>query len=181
MNWISAQWFCHLHASGLCLGLGSELIGYWPRRVLLSFTTFQKTVWRIKGDSVSSPWFSSGPFLWTIERKYNIISEKTKSNDWLAGGSAPKDRQEYLLRMSNSDCVLNPWSFNWDLTWSQDLMKLRFLTSHHRKNSLRDKATGMRRVYLERNTPQSVDSLRRQKKHEGIGLSTFIGMGNCIG
>ena len=60
-------------------------------------------------------------------------------------------------------------------------MKLRFLTSHHRKNSLRDKVTGMRRVYLERNTPQSVDNLRRQKKHEGIGLSTFTGMGNCIG
>ena len=68
------------------MGLGSELIGYWPGRVLLSFTTFQKTVWRIRVDSVSSPGFSSGHFLWTIERKYNTVSEKTKSNDGLARG-----------------------------------------------------------------------------------------------
>ena len=35
---------------------------------------------------------------------------------------------------------------------SQDLMKLRFLMSHCRKNSVRDKAIGKKWTYLERNT-----------------------------
>ena len=34
-------------------------------------------------------------------------------------------------------------------------MKLRFLTSHHRKNSVRDKVIGKKWIYLERNTPQT--------------------------
>ena len=36
--------------------------------------------------------------------------------------------------------------------WSQNLMKLRFSMSHHRKNSVRDKVTGKKQIYLERNT-----------------------------
>ena len=48
-------------------------------------------------------------------------------------------------------------------TWFQDLMKLRFLMSHHRKNSVRDKVMGKKWSYLERNTVhrQSVGHLRR--------------------
>ena len=37
-------------------------------------------------------------------------------------------------------------------TWFQDLMKLRFLTSHGRKNSVRDKMIHKKWMYLERNT-----------------------------
>ena len=37
-------------------------------------------------------------------------------------------------------------------TWSQDLMKLRSLMSHCRKNSVRDKVIGKKWIYLERNT-----------------------------
>ena len=37
-------------------------------------------------------------------------------------------------------------------TWFQDLMKLRFSTSHGRKNSVRDKVIGKKWIYLERNT-----------------------------
>ena len=68
-------------------------------------------------------------------------------------------------------------------TWSQDLMKLRFFTSQHRKNSVRDKVIGEKWIYLERDTfhrqdvvhlkkqerpwekhaPQSVGHLRRQE------------------
>ena len=44
-------------------------------------------------------------------------------------------------------------------TWFQDLMKLRFLMSHHRKNSVRDKVIGKKWIYLERNIVQ-----RRQKE-----------------
>ena len=51
-------------------------------------------------------------------------------------------------------------------TWSQDLMKLRFLKSHHRKNSVRDKVIGKKWIYLERNTVhrQSVGHLRRRER-----------------
>ena len=87
--------------------------------------------------------------------------------DW-PGGSAPKDSQESLLKTSNSDWVLNSWSFNCDLTWSQDLMKLRFLTPHHRKNSLRDKVIGMRQDYLERNTPDKVWAISEGESTTGV-------------
>ena len=36
-------------------------------------------------------------------------------------------------------------------TWFQDLKKLRFLTSHYRKNSVRDKVIGKMWIYSERN------------------------------
>ena len=68
----------------------------------------------------------------------------------------------------------NPvWDLNWcglDLnpakthgTWFQGLIKLRFLMSHHRKNSVRDRVIGKKWIYLERNTlhRQSVGHLRR--------------------
>ena len=37
-------------------------------------------------------------------------------------------------------------------TWFQNLMKLRFLMSHRRKNSVRDKVIDKKWIYLERNT-----------------------------
>ena len=38
-------------------------------------------------------------------------------------------------------------------TWFQGLIKLMFLMSHHRKNSVRDKVIGEKWVYLERDIP----------------------------
>ena len=68
-------------------------------------------------------------------------------------------------------------------TWFQDLMKLRFLMSHCRKNSVRDKVMGKKWIYLERSTlhRQSAGHLRRWERHQGVGLSVFIGVGNFIG
>ena len=62
--------------------------------------------------------------------------------------------------------------------WFQDLMKLRFLMSHRGKNSVRDKVIGKEWTYLERNTlhRQSVGHLRRWERHQGMGLSVFIGV-----
>ena len=62
-------------------------------------------------------------------------------------------------------------------------MKLRFLMSHHRKYSVRDKVIGKKWIYLERNTlhRQSVDRLRRQERPQVMGFSVFIGVGNFIG
>ena len=51
------------------------------------------------------------------------------------------------MKLFTTDWDLNPRG--WDLnpakthdTWFQDLMKFRFLMSHHRKNSVRDKVIG---------------------------------------
>ena len=51
-------------------------------------------------------------------------------------------------------------------TCFQDLMKLRFLVSHCRKNSLKEKVIGKRWIYLERNTlhRQSAGQLRGQER-----------------
>ena len=60
----------------------------------------------------------------------------------------------------------NPaWDLNprgWDTdpakthgAWFQDLMKLRFLMSHCRKKSVRDKVICKKWIYPERNTPQT--------------------------
>ena len=37
-------------------------------------------------------------------------------------------------------------------TWFQDIRKLRFLMSHHRKNPVRDKVIGKKWIYSYRNT-----------------------------
>ena len=47
------------------------------------------------------------------------------------------------------------------LTWYLNLLRLKFLMSHHRKNSVRDKVIGNKWIYLERNTAQRVGPLRR--------------------
>ena len=68
-----------------------------------------------------------------------------------------------VVKAGNSDWDLNPLSFNRDHTWSQDFMKLGFLMSHCRKNSVRDKVVGKKWIYLERNAlhRQSMGHLRR--------------------
>ena len=61
-------------------------------------------------------------------------------------------------------------------------MKLRFLMSHRRKNSVRDKVIGKKWIYLERNTlhRQSVGHLRRREALT-YGMVSFYGLGNFIG
>ena len=68
-------------------------------------------------------------------------------------------------------------------TWFQDLMKLRFLMSHRRKNSVRNKVIRKKWIYLERNTihRQIVGHLRRWERHQGMGFSVFRGVDNLIG
>ena len=68
-------------------------------------------------------------------------------------------------------------------TWFQDLMKLRFLMSHHWKNSVKNKMIGKKWINLERNT------LHRQgvSHHRGLsvalksGMVSFYGLDNFIG
>ena len=48
-------------------------------------------------------------------------------------------------------------------TVPESLMKLRFLMSHHRKNSVRDKVIGKKQVYLERNILHRVWSISEGK------------------
>ena len=56
-------------------------------------------------------------------------------------------------------------------TWFQDLMKLRFLMCHHRKNSVKDKVTGKKWIYLERNTLHRVWTISEGKS--GLGRNTL--------
>ena len=54
-------------------------------------------------------------------------------------------------------------------------MKLRFLMSHHRKNSVRDKVIGKKWIYLEKNTPHRQESGPSQKARAapGYGVVSF--------
>ena len=61
-------------------------------------------------------------------------------------------------------------------------MKFRFLTSYHRKNSVRDQVIDKKWFYLERNTlqRQSVGHPRRQEWHQGMGVVSFLRVGKFI-
>ena len=54
-------------------------------------------------------------------------------------------------------------------------MKLRFLMSHHRKNSVRDKVIGKKWIYLERNTLHRVWAISEGKRPRNVAWLVFIG------
>ena len=61
-------------------------------------------------------------------------------------------------------------------TWFQDLMKLRFLTSHHRKNSVRDKVIGKERIYQIQTEARSTEcGPSRASAALKFGRVSFIG------
>ena len=55
-------------------------------------------------------------------------------------------------------------------------MKLRFLMSHHKKDSVRDKAIGKKvGLFRKKHTSQSMDHLRRRKWYENMVWSVLMG------
>ena len=72
-------------------------------------------------------------------------------------GSCKLHGETIYLRLRLEPSQNPAWDLNprvWDenpvkihSTWFQDLMKLRFLISHHRKNSVRDKVIGKKWIY----------------------------------
>jgi len=58
-------------------------------------------------------------------------------------------------------------------------MKLRFLISHHRKNSLRGKEIGKEWIYLERNTlhRQGLWAISKSESGPRTGIVRFWGVG----
>ena len=62
-------------------------------------------------------------------------------------------------------------------TWFEDLMKLRFLMSHRRKNSVTDKVIGKKWIYLERHTfhRQNAVRLKRREQPQNMGWLIFMG------
>ena len=61
-------------------------------------------------------------------------------------------------------------------------MKLRFLISHHRKNSLRGKEIGKEWIYLEKNTLNTECGLSQKVRGASeYGLVSFYGLGNFTG
>ena len=66
----------------------------------------------------------------------------------------------------------------------QDLMKLRFLMSHHKKNSVRNKVIGKKWIYLDTESStlhrQSVGQHRGQVQPAIRGVISFYKLGNFI-
>ena len=62
-------------------------------------------------------------------------------------------------------------------------MKLRFLTSHGRKNAVKDKVIGKKWIYLERNTlhRQECGPSQRESAASKCGAVSFYGLGKFIG
>ena len=87
---------------------------------------------------------------------------------------------------------MKPITPDWDLnpakthsTWFQDLMKLRFLMSHHRKNSVREKVIGKKWIHSDSEGStlhrQSVGRHREWVCPWNWGMVSFYGLGNFIG
>ena len=79
--------------------------------------------------------------------------------------------------------ILKPFTSDWDSnpaktpsTWFQDLTKLRFLMSHCRKNSVRDKVIGKRWIYsdMESSTLQTVWAVAEGKLGHEIWCGSFL-------
>ena len=61
-------------------------------------------------------------------------------------------------------------------------MKLRFLMSHHRKNSVRDKVIGKKWLYLERNIIHRQHGPSwKERVPSKYGVVSFYGLSNFIG
>ena len=113
---------------------------------------------RIKTLHTISIWGSTHHLI-TVSFAISRYMSPTQFGWGSPGGVGPETKEEIpklalremclVLKPRNSDWDSNPWSFNWDRTWSQDLMKLRLLTSHRIKNSVREKLTA-KWIYLKR-------------------------------
>ena len=81
-----------------------------------------------------------------LKKNYTPVFETT----YLKLGLEPSQN----LAWDVSPCVWDSNPAKTHGTWFQDLMKLRFLMSHHRKSSVRDKVIGKKCIYsdLERST-----------------------------
>ena len=93
------------------------------------------------------------------------------------------------LKLFTTDWDLNPggWDSNpakTHRTWFQGLMKFRFLMSHRRKNSLRDKLIGKKWIYSdsERSTlhRQSTGHCKGQGWPRNVAWLVFIGWVICM-
>ena len=108
----------------------------------------------------------------------------------------PRRNSQHFLTLSLAllGCQLKLCTSDWDLkprartrtrpkptvfqlrshTWSQDLMKLRFLMSHCGKNSVRDKAIGKKWIYLERNTLHRMWAISEGEKGTKVWGCQFL-------
>ena len=109
------------------------------------------------------------------------------SDFWKPGRmEVPDDSETFYLRLGLKPSQNPAWDLNphgWDSnpakthdTWFQDLMKLRFLMSHQRKNSVRDKVIGKKWIYsdIESNTLQRVWAIAEGKLGHEIWCVSFL-------
>ena len=84
-----------------------------------------------------------------------------------------------MVKPFTSGWNLNP--YGWDSNpakthsdWFQNLMKLRFLMSHHRRNSVRDKVIGKKQIYLD--SERSALHGQSVGRHRGWALAVKCGV-----
>ena len=106
--------------------------------------------------------------------------------------SAQEHKTRVRVKPCDSDWDSNPWpelkhSQIHDLplgslTWLQHSMELRFLMTHHSKNSVRNKVVGKKWIYLERNTPQTeCGPFQKKREASQYGVVSLYGLGNFMG
>ena len=137
---------------------------------------------------------------WPASQKWADISSASSPVCLACGvpqaslGPRPNSQRLLILSPSLRGPQLKPCTSDWDLspsaatrtqpkltvfqlrshTWFQDLMKLRFLMSHRRKNSVRDKVMGKEWIYLERNTLHRVWAISEGEKCTRVGGCQFL-------
>ena len=92
-----------------------------------------------------------------VSNRTQKVSDGGKGRVWRRWNSDPEVTRRTLR--------LNPAVFQLRAHLVSGLMKLKFLMSCSRKNSVRDKVIDKKGIYLERNTLHSVSHLRRREGH----------------
>ena len=116
-------------------------------------------------DLKKKPWVLLCWVSWRVGSCIGMLKPFTSDWDWnwdLNSCAGTQTQPKLCLGLEPIRLGLKPsWNPAWDLnpfgwvsnsakthgTWSQDLRKLKFLLSHHRKNSVRDKVIGKKWIY----------------------------------
>ena len=141
----------------------------WSTEILLYLTSDQSPI-RLQIENVKHSHWNHLPQIGTqTQPKPSLVLEPM----WL--GLKPSQN----LAWDSNPCGWDSNPAKTHSTWFQDLMKLRFLMSHHRKNSVRDKVIGKKWIYSdsERSTlhRQSMGHRKGHMQPRNLVWLVFIG------
>ena len=108
---------------------------------------------------------------------WSIICRFCDLNAWYMRRSESEPQTVTQTHTARTRARPNLQASNQDHTWSLDLMRLKFLMSHHRRNSVRDKVIGQKWICLERSTlcRQWTGQLRRRQQAWNMAWLVFMG------